>query len=364
MTERVFNFSAGPATLPLSVMERVRDELLDFGGLGASVMEISHLAPEFKAILAESERLIRELLAVPQGYQVLFCHGGAQMQFSAVPMNLLRLKPARKAAYVVSGNFAGRAAAEAGRFGVVEVVATSQATGHDRIPEVDTRALDPGSSYLHITGNNTVMGTQWREYPQVSGMPLVVDATSELLSRPLDFSRIGVIYAGAQKNFGPPGVAVVIVRDDLLGHGLPNTPKLLDYARLATDHSLGSTANTFSIYVTWLMLQWIRDQGGMPEMRARSEQRAKRVYEALDRHAGFYRPHAQPGHRSLMNATFRLASPELEDRFVRESEAQGLYGLKGHKVVGGIRASLYNAMPLEGAQALAEFMQDFARRNG
>jgi len=364
MTERVFNFSAGPATLPLSVLERVRDELLDFGGLGASAMEISHLAPEFKAILAESEQLFRDLLSIPKGYQVLFCHGGAQMQFSAIPLNFLGLKPARKSAYVVTGNFAGRAAKEAARYGGMDVVATSEATGHDRIPEIDTRAVHPASSYLHITANNTVMGTQWREFPQIPGVPLVVDATSDLLSRPLDFSRIGAIYAGAQKNFGPPGLAVVIVRDDLLHHAKPNTPKLLDYTRIATDHSLGSTANTFTIYVTWLMLQWIRDQGGVAVMQKRSEQRAALVYAAIDRHAGFYRAHAQPGHRSLMNATFRLKTPELEERFIEESQAAGLYGLRGHKVVGGIRASLYNAMPIEGAKALADFMDTFAKRHG
>jgi phosphoserine aminotransferase len=307
---------------------------------------------------------MRELLSIPSNYQVVFAHGGGQMQFSMVALNLIARKPSRKAVFVESGNFSERAIAETSRFGKTEVVATSRGTKYDRVPEFDVAAVDPEASYLHITTNNTIFGTQWHSFPKVNGVPLVGDATSEILSRPVDIPRFGVLYAGAQKNLGPSGMAVAIVRDDLLGHALPITPKILDYKQLAGDHSLTNTPNTFSVYVSMLVMKWIKDTGGVAAMEVRSKEKAALVYAALDRHKGFYHAHAHPAHRSLMNATFRLSSPELDDRFVAEGQAQGLYGVRGHRFVGGIRASLYNGMPVEGARALAAFMDEFARKNG
>lgn len=364
MTRRVYNFTAGPSMLPLPVLKRVQEEFFDFNGLGASIIEISHLTDDFKALVHDTEALLRELLAIPEQYRIVFAHGGGVMQFSMAPLNLMARTAARKALFVESGYFSQSAAAEAGRYGTAEVIASSRETNFDRIPPFDPAALDTAAAYLHITTNNTMVGTRWHTFPETGELPLVADATSEILSRPMDVSRFGLLYAGVQKNLGPSGVAVVIVREDLLGHALPSTPKMLNYAQLAADHSLSNTANTFAIYVANLVLRWVKGGGGLQAMEDLNERKAALVYDALQRHAGFYTPHAHPAHRSRMNVTFKLPAPELDDAFVAEGNAEGLYALRGHRFFGGIRASLYNAMPLAGAQALADFMDSFARRYG
>ena len=364
MTERVFNFSAGPATLPRSVMERVKEELLDYQGMGASIIEISHFTPEFMEILERTESLLRDLMEVPSNYKVLFMHGGAQMQFSMIPLNLMPLKPHGRALYVESGIFAGRAIMEAGRYGEVRVAASSADTGFDRIPHLDPAALDSEASYLHITTNNTIMGTRYQSFPDTGDLPLIGDATSEILSRKMDLNRFGMLYAGAQKNLGPSGMAVVILREDLLGHAMAQTPKLLDYTRMAEDRSLTNTVNTFAIYVCSLVLEWVKSEGGVTEMEARNNAKSKLAYDLIDNTSNFYEAHALPEHRATQNITFRLPSQELTDRFVEEALAANLYGVRGHKAVGGIRLSIYNAMPMEAVKALGSFMEDFEKRNG
>ena len=364
MTQRAYNFTPGPSMLPLPVLRRIQEEWLDYNGMGASVIEISHLIPEFKALLFETEDLLRELLEAPANYKIAFIHGGGQMQFALVPLNLIALKPARKALYVETGLFATRAIAEGGKHATVEVIASSQDTNFDRIPAIDPAALDPAASYLHITTNNTVVGTQWRDFPRTGGLPLVGDLTSELLSRPIDVSRFGLLYAGAQKNLGVSGIAVIVVREDLLAHGSPMLPKMLNYTQLVRDRSLSNTVNTFAIYVANLMLKWVKASGGVRAMEANNQEKARLLYELLGRHEGFYHLHAQPGHRSVMNVTFRLNTPELEAAFIAEARAEGLYALKGHHEFGGIRASIYNAMPLEGVRALIDFSETFVRRHG
>ena len=363
-SNRVYNFTPGPSMLPLPVLQRAQEEWLDYAGLGASVIEISHFAPEFKAIVLEVEALLRELLQIPPHFQIAMAHGGGALEFSMTALNLIAYRPAHKGLYVDSGYFAGRAALEGGKFGTAEVIASSKDTNYDRIPVLDTARLDPAASYLHITTNNTMVGTRWHTLPDTGAIPLVCDATSEILSRPVDFSRVGILYAGMQKNLGVSGVSVAIVRQDLLGHALPITPKMLNYTQLSRDHSLSNTANTFAIYMAKLMLEWVRESGGVSALEAQNERKAALVYAAVDRHAGFIRPQAKPEHRSRMNVCFHLPTAELDARFAQEAEAQGLYALKGHRLFGGMRASIYNAMPLEGAQALADFMDDFVRRNG
>ncbi len=363
MTHRVFNFGPGPATLPLSVLQRAQEEFLDFQGLGASIIEISHRSPEFMALLDETDALFHELMELPKNYRILYAHGGGQMQFAMVPLNLMALKPAHKGLYVETGEFSKRAVAEAARFGTADVIATSEDTRFNRIPAMPTQRLDPGASYLHITTNNTICGTRWHRFPSADGIPLVGDATSEILSRRIDMSQFGMLYAGAQKNLGPPGLAIVIIREDLLGHAQPSTPKLLDYSVIAQDHSLTNTANTFSIYISKLVLEWLKTQGGVAAIEALNERKAALVYAALDA-SGFYLPFAARTDRSIMNITFNLPTETLEERFLEQANGEGLYALKGHRALGGIRASLYNAMSMEGCQALVAFMQEFERRNG
>ncbi len=360
---RVYNFGAGPAMLPETVMEQARDEFLDFQGMGASVIEISHRSKEFGAVLDNTDSLFRELSGLPDDYELLYVHGGAQMQFSAVPLNLMDRHPAHKAAYVETGNFARLARKEAERFGNARVVASSEDSNFDHIPELDPSGLDADTSYVHITSNNTIFGTRWQQFPDTGDIPLVADMTSELLSRELDIRRFGVIFAGLQKNLGPSGMAVVLIRKDLLGKALPHTPSLLNYETYAKNHSMSNTINTFAVYLMGLTLQWLKDQGGVAAIEKINDRKAKLLYELIDQN-DFYTGSAQAGHRSTMNVTFNLADSELDSVFLDEAQKEGLYALKGHRLVGGIRASIYNAMPLAGCQALADFMQDFARRHG
>jgi phosphoserine aminotransferase len=363
MSNRVYNFGAGPAMLPTEVMERARDEFLDFQGMGASVIEISHRSKEFGAVLDKTDALLRELAGIPEEYEILYVHGGAQMQFSAIPLNLLDRNPAHKAAYVETGNFATLARKEAQRFGNITVAASSEDTNFNRIPDFDASSLDSDTSYLHITSNNTIFGTRWQQFPDAGDIPLVADMTSELLSRELDIRRFGVIFAGLQKNLGPSGMATVIIRKDLLGKALPHTPGLLDYSVYAKNHSMSNTANTFAIYMMGLVLEWLKKEGGVGAIEKLNARKAELLYDVIDS-SDLYLGTAETDSRSHMNVTFNLANPDLEKAFLDEALQNGLYALKGHRLVGGIRASIYNAMPLAGCEALTGFMQDFERRNG
>ncbi len=359
----VYNFAAGPAMLPLPVMRQIQKEFLDWRGLGISVIEISHRSKEFIALLAETDELFRQVSGVPENFAILYCHGGAQMQFSMVPMNLIGLRPARKALYVETGNFAQRARQEAEKFGEIEVVASGEAGNFARLPDLRSLTLDKTASYIHLTSNNTLYGTQWTSYPDTQGIPLVVDATSDILSRPMDWNQIGVLYAGAQKNLGPAGIAMAIVRKDLLGHAGPHCPRLMDYQTYAQNQSMANTPNTFAMYAINLVLKWQLQEGGLKVMQQRSLEKARLLYETLDQ-SSFYQGTADPQHRSLMNVTFVLPNEALLELFLSEALANGLVALKGHRAVGGVRASIYNPMPLAGVRVLADFMQQFEKTRG
>ena len=369
---RVHNFGAGPAALPLPVLEQVREELLDFRGSGMSILEASHRGARYTEVHEGAISLLRELIggaAQGDGYEVLFFGGGARTQFGLVPWNLM--PPGGAADYLVTGHWAEMAAAEAAKRGTVRVAWSSAASGHDRVPapeELDPGRIDPplgaGAAYVHVTSNNTIFGTQLDVFPDLGSAPLVCDLSSDALSRPLDLSRFGLLYAGAQKNLGPAGVTVVIVRRDLLERSPPELPDTLSYARMAAKRSLLNTPPVFAIYVLGLVLRHLRDRGGLAAAAERNEEKAVLLYRAIDGSGSFYRGHARPDSRSRMNVTFRLPSPELEERFVAEAAAAGLSGLKGHRSVGGIRASLYNAVELESVRALVGFMADFAGRAG
>jgi len=346
--------------LPTSVMEKAQKEFLDFANLGAGLIEISHRSKEFEAVIDEADALLIELANIPANYKILYVHGGAQMQFSAIPLNLINRNPARKAAYVESGNFAKLAAKEAARYGKITTAASSSDTNYDRVPEFDPAKVDRDTSYIHITSNNTIYGTRWQQFPDTGDIPLVADMTSELLSRELDFNKFGVIFAGLQKNLGPAGLACVIIREDLLDLALPETPNLLNYKTYADQHSLANTNNTFAIYMMKLVLEWLRDEGGVAVMEARNEAKAKILYDVIDG-TDFYVGATHPAHRSTMNVTFNLANDALLDEFLKGALANGLYALKGHRNVGGARASIYNAMPVAGCQALADYMQEFEK---
>lgn len=363
MANKVYNFGAGPAMLPEPVMRKIQQEWLDYQGMGVSVIEVSHRAKEFVAILEEAQALFRELTGLPENYRILFIHGGARMQFSALPLNLAGRKPGKKCLYFETGNFAKLAAKDAKGFCQVEIAASSAETNYDRIPEYDPAIFTDDVSYVHITGNNTIYGTRWNRFPETGGVPLVADMTSEILSRQVDYSKFGVIYAGMQKNLGPSGMAMVIIREDLLGHAAEQTPVLLNYTQADADNSLTNTTNTFAVYTTKLVLEWLKEQGGVAAIEKRNEEKATRLYRLIDT-SDFYRGVAHPEHRSIMNVSFNLPSEELEAKFLKEAGAAGLYALKGHRNVGGIRASIYNPMPLDGIAALAIFMQEFAQANG
>lgn len=360
--KRVFNFSAGPAMLPYEVMTRVQEEFLNYGGLGASIIEISHRSKDFVAVVEEAIALFRELVSLPQNYSVLFVHGGGRMQFAAVPLNLIARKPARMGAYVETGVFAGTAIKDAAAYGTIKTIASSKDVKFVRIPDVDLGAARD-ASYLHITTNNTAYGTRWNKFPDTGDVPLVGDATSEILSRVVDYSRFGILYAGLQKNLGPSGTAIVVIRKDLLEHALPETPPLLNYAVLEKAQSLVNTPSTFNIYFALQVMRWIKEIGGVSEIERRNNQKAQLLYDFLDA-SSFYKPFVDKAHRSIMNVTFDLPTPEALDAFLKEAGKQGLYALKGYRAVGGVRASIYNGMPLAGVEALVSFMKEFERKQG
>jgi phosphoserine aminotransferase len=360
--KRVYNFGAGPAMLPLDVLEKVQAEFLDYRNLGASIIEISHRSKEFEEVINRCDELVTELANVPSNYKILYVHGGAQMQFSAVPLNLINRTPAQKASFVLTGTWAEKASKEAARYGTAVDIASSADKNFSYIPDYDVSMLDEDSSYLHIVSNNTLFGTRWHKFPDTGAIPLVADMTSEFMSRKIDISKFGIIFAGLQKNLGPAGLALVIIREDLLEHAQLHTPALLNYKTYAKEHSLANTTNTFAIYMMSLVLEWLKQEGGVEELERRNEAKAKILYNAIDS-SDFYLGAAHPDHRSTMNVTFNLSRDELLESFLEQAEARGLYALKGHRVVGGARASIYNAMPVAGCQALADFMAEFEAAN-
>ena len=362
-TKRVHNFGAGPAALPLVVLEQVQAELLQHQGTGMSVMELSHRSKAFGDVIEQAEADLRSLLGLPADYDVLFLQGGASLQFAMVPANL---RPAGASAdYVLTGSWSRAAIKEAEKGGAVRTVGSTEPTGFDRVPAQGELDFEADAAYAHFTSNNTIFGTQWPKEPEPpAGVPLVCDASSDALSRPIDIRRYGLLYAGAQKNLGPAGVTVVVIRKDLLERTPRGLPALMDYRLMAEKRSLYNTPPTFAIYVMSLVLRWIRALGGLEEMGRRNQAKADLLYRALDESGEFYRGHARPGSRSRMNVTFRLPSEELEQEFQKAADEAEIVGLKGHRSVGGIRASIYNACPIESVGALVELMADFKQRRG
>ncbi len=360
--KRVHNFNPGPAVQPLEVLQQAQAEMLDFQGTGMSVMEISHRSKEFEAVIQTAEADLRDLLKVPANYKVLFLQGGASLQFAMLPMNL---RPAGTSAdYIVTGTWSKKALKESQKLGAARAAASTEASNFDHLPAQSELDLDPKAAYLHFTSNETIHGVEYFTEPvPPAGVPLVCDASSDFMSRPLDMSKYAFMYAGAQKNVGPAGVVVVILRDDMLERVPASLPNLLDYKALAEEGSLLNTPPAFAIYIVGLVMKWMKSIGGLEEVERRNRAKAALVYQAIDESGGFYRGHAKAD-RSLMNVTFRLPSEELENTFASESKKQGLIGLKGHRSVGGMRASLYNALPLAAAEALTQFMREFQKKNG
>jgi phosphoserine aminotransferase len=360
MTDRVFNFSAGPAVLPLPVLEQAQSELLALPGVGASVLEISHRSEAFIAILGSTKQRIKDLLSVPDNYHILFLQGGSRIQFSMVPMNLMGGTDS-SADYVLTGSWGKNALSEAKKEGATRVAWDGGETNYDRLPAAGSLELDPGAAYVHITSNETIEGVQFQVEPDTGDVPLVCDASSDFLHRPLDVSRYGVLYACAQKNAGPAGVTIVIIRDDLLSRSRDSLPGYMNYSIHAAHDSLWNTPPAFSVYVVGLVAKWLQEEiGGLEKMYEINCEKARMLYDVIDSSNGFYRGHAQPDCRSVMNVTFRLADDEREKTFLAQAKQHGLTTLKGHRSVGGIRASIYNAMPVEGVRALRDFMRDFA----
>ena len=357
---RIHNFSAGPAVLPVKVLEQVQRDLLSLPGAGMSALEISHRSAAFDEILEGCEADVRKLAGIPDGYHVLFLQGGASLQFSMVPMNLL--PQGGSADYVVSGVWAQKAVKEAKRVGSVKIAASTEADNFNRVPKQQELKLDPGAAYVHYTTNNTIYGTQCFYTPETGSVPLVADASSDIFSRPIDVAKYGLIYAGAQKNLAPAGVTLVIIRDDLLKRTPGTLPTMLQYGVHVENKSLYNTPPVFAIYVMRLVLRWLIAQGGLDTVERANARKADKLYAEIDR-TGFYRGHAQKDSRSRMNVTFRLPSEELDKKFGKEATAAGLDGLKGHRSVGGLRASIYNAFPEAGVDALVQFMQEFERRH-
>ncbi|MGM0563447.1 MAG: 3-phosphoserine/phosphohydroxythreonine transaminase [Pseudomonadota bacterium] len=358
---RVFNFSAGPAMLPEPVLKQAADEMLDWHGSGASIMEMSHRGKEFVSVAAEAEQDLRDLMKIPDNYKVLFLQGGATAQFSAVPLNLLRGKTT--ADYINTGNWSKKAIAEAKRFCDVNVAASSEDQGFNTVPDVSEWNLNPDAAYVHYTPNETIGGVEFDFIPDTGDVPLVADLSSTILSRPIDVSKFGVIYAGAQKNIGPAGVAVVIVRDDLIGDLDPRAPGSFDYAKQAEADSMLNTPPTYAWYLAGLVFKWLKAQGGLEKMAEINKAKADKLYNLIDG-SDFYANPVEPRYRSWMNVPFTLANDELDKQFLEEAEKRGLTTLKGHRSVGGMRASIYNAMPVAGVDALVEFMKEFAEQHG
>ena len=359
---RIWNFSAGPAALPEEVLLQAQEELLDWQGAGCSVMEMSHRGKEFMSILAKAEADLRELMGIPEQYKVLFLQGGATQQFAQIPMNLLA---GRSADYIVTGSWSKKAVKEAQRIGTVRVAATTEDSGFTRLPTAEEIKLDPFAAYLHVCTNETIHGVEIpAERIADTGVPLVADMSSHILSRPVNVEKFGLIYAGAQKNIGPSGVTLVIVHRDLLGMAPLNIPTVMDYAVMAENGSMLNTPPTFGIYIAGLVFQWLKKQGGLAGIDAINAEKARILYECIDNSGGFYTNPVDPDCRSRMNVPFVLADAALDAPFLAAAKDAGVLGLKGHKSVGGMRASIYNAVSLDAVKALVGFMNDFAKRNG
>jgi len=358
---RIHNFAAGPAILPLPVLEEAQRDLIALPGVGMSVMEISHRSKTFEDIIGAAEADMRTLAGIPSNYKVVFLQGGASLQFSMVPMNLL--SSGMTADYIITGDWSKKAMKEAKRVGATHVAASTEDANFKRIPKQHELKLTPGAAYVHMTSNNTIHGTQWQWMPDPGNAPLVCDASSDILSRPIDIAKHGLIYAGAQKNLGPSGVTVVIVREDLLARSSESLATMLNLKTQADNGSMYNTPPTFGIYILRLVMKWLIGLGGLKAIRDINERKAALLYAELDRTA-FWQPHADTDSRSRMNVTFRLPNEALESKFTKEATAAGLDGLKGHRSVGGIRASIYNAFPEDGVKALVEFMKEFERKNG
>ncbi len=359
---QVYNFNAGPAILPQPVLEQAQRELLDYQGRGMSIMEMSHRSKEYEAINSAAEATFKRLLGLGDDYRVLFVQGGASTQFAMLPLNFL--PPGSSADYIITGAWGEKAHEEAAKLGQANIAASTKDSNYSRSPRADEIRLTDGAAYVHITSNETIQGVQFASFPDAGDRPLVADMSSDILSRPFDASKFALIYAGAQKNLGPSGVTVVLVRQSWLKDAARTAPTMLRYETHAKNNSLYNTPPVFGVYVLNLVLDWIEEHGGLAGMAARNEQKARLIYDAIDGSGGFYRGHAAPADRSRMNVTFRLPSEALEKQFVAESVAAGMVGLAGHRSVGGIRASIYNAMTPEGCQALAGFMEEFARKHG
>jgi phosphoserine aminotransferase len=361
--KRVHNFNAGPSVLPVPVLEKAQEEMLDYQGCGMSVMEMSHRSKEFESIIQTAEADLRELMGIPSNYKVMFLQGGASLQFAMLPMNL---RPAGASAdYVVTGSWSKTAWKEAAKLGATSLAFSGEVDNFNRLPDQSEYKFDPKAAYVHFCHNETIHGVEFKNEPVVpQDVELVCDMSSDFLSQPVDVSRYAMIYAGAQKNAGPAGVVVTIIREDMLARVPEKLPVMLDYKVLAESGSLHNTPPCFAIYIVGLVLKWIKDLGGLPAIEKINRQKAGLVYGAIDNSGGFYRGHAKPEARSIMNVPFRMPSEELEDLFVKDSKKAELIGLKGHRSVGGLRASIYNALPLEGAKALADFMLEFQRKHG
>lgn len=358
---RVYNFSAGPAVLPEAVLEQAREEMLDWRGSGMSVMEMSHRGKEFMSIAEEAESDLRELLAIPSGYKVLFMQGGASSQFSMIPMNLLQNKMTTD--YINTGSWSKKAIKEAENYCKVHVAASTEESGFTRAPTQDQLVLTPAAAYVHYTPNETIGGVEFPYIPETGDVPLVADMSSTILSRPLDVSRYGMIYAGAQKNIGPAGLTVVILREDLISQPMKKTPSMFNYGIQAENGSMYNTPPTYGWYLAGLVFKWLKENGGLSAMAEINERKAGALYETID-NSDFYTNPVSPDSRSWMNVPFTLADPDLDSLFLEEAAAAGLKTLKGHRSVGGMRASIYNAMPEAGVSALVDFMVDFEQRNG
>ena len=356
---RVYNFSAGPACLPVEVLQKAQEQMLDYQGTGMSVMEMSHRSKAYEEIIGAAESNLRKLMNIPENYKVLFLQGGASLQFAMVPMNLLSKH--KKAHYVNTGLWSKKAIKEAKRFGEVNVAASSEDQTFSYIPKLSADIFTPDADYVHITTNNTIYGTKFKEIPETNGIPLVTDMSSCILSEEVDVSKYGIIYAGAQKNIGPAGLTIVIIRDDLIGN-VAEIPTMLDYKTHADAGSMFNTPPTYAIYIAGLVFEWLLELGGLGEIQKVNERKAAILYDYLD-NSGFYKGTARKEDRSLMNVPFVIGDPEMEKKFVAEATAAGFVNLKGHRTVGGMRASIYNAMPVEGIEKLTAFMEAFKKNN-
>lgn len=361
LTQRAYNFNAGPSALPVEVLENAEQQLVNFRDSGMSIMEMSHRSAIFDEVHNDAIARLKKLYAIPENYEVLFLQGGASLQFTMIPMNFLQAD--KQASYIMTGSWSEKAFKEAKFFGTPVQVASTKENQYRNIPSLEDITLGADDAYVHVTSNNTIYGTQWKEFPETGNVPLVADMSSDILSKPVDVSKFGIIYAGAQKNLGPSGVTVVIIRKDLLEKENANVPTMLKYTTHADSNSLYNTPPTFGIYMLGEVLKWVEEKGGVEEIAKHNEAKAQVIYDAIDNSNGFFTGHATPESRSLMNITFRVADEELEKQFLAEAKAAGFVGLNGHRSVGGCRASTYNAVPLAACEALRDFMVEFQNKH-